>query len=154
MNRLKHSAFVLLIGASSVVLGAQAPAADKPVDTKAPAPTMAAASTSVTMTGCVTKAGGEHFRLTNAKPATSDVAQPAGTTGAPTLDAPSSMDRPTSYAITGKDLKDHVGHQVELTGTTAPAHDTGVAKPASTPVIGTTPTIDVTSIKMISARCS
>ena len=156
MNRLKQTMCVVLVAGSGVVLGAQAGTADKPSDPKA-AVALTPATPVFTARGCIAKdAERGRYRLTNAEvvPNTTPVA--TGTSGAPTLDAPSSMEEPTTYTLYGNNLKAHLGHRVEVTGTASRTRVTD-AKPTAnapaTPAIEWRSTIDVTSLKMLSTTC-
>ena len=62
----------------------------------------------VMMTGCVADGTGGHYMLTNA--------MMAGDMKGQMKDEM----KPMSYGLTGGDLKAHVGHKVEVTGTMAP----------------------------------
>ena len=75
--------------------------------------------TDVTVTGCVaagTQAG--HFVLTDAATVPVQTPSPTGTSGGAVADAPAAMASPTSYDLKGGNLKPHIGHKVEVTGTT------------------------------------
>jgi hypothetical protein len=87
----------------------------------------------------------------------SDPTATAGTTG--------TMARPgSSYVLDGRDseLKNHVGHRIEVTGTVDKTMDHAVAPPATSTTtsgsassrMSTAPTLKVSSIKMISSDCS
>ena len=156
MNRLKRAMYVVLVAGSGVVLGAQVGTADKPSDPKA-AVSVTPATAVLTATGCIAKdAERGRYRLTNAEVVANTTPVATGTSGAPTLDAPSSMDQPTTYALYGNNLKAHVGHRVEVTGTASRTHVTD-AKPTAneppTPAFESGSTIDVTSLKMLSTTC-
>jgi hypothetical protein len=118
----------------------------------------------VIVTGCVAQGDTEgQFRLTNAvkadpKTSPETTAKPAGTSGATPGAAPMTM----SYDVIGggDELKAHVGHKIEATGTTdtMPKMDTmpDTAKPekdaaASKDIKGGKLTL--TSFKMLSAVC-
>ncbi len=100
----------------------------------------------IVVTGCV--AGGPAaFTLTNAMAATSTAKpgeSPVGTAGIS-----------SSYDLTpqaGVELKAHVGHKVEITGTpvmTAPGEKPAPAAGAKPPA----PKLNVTALKMVSASC-
>ncbi|MEO7270964.1 MAG: hypothetical protein ABIX28_14715 [Vicinamibacterales bacterium] len=112
------------------------------------------------VTGCVAQDSADmsHFMLKNAMMAGADgmkkdsMAKPADT-------------KPMSYMLMGGDLKAHVGHKVEVTGSMADkmmakdsmskdgmAKDSmakdGMAKPMAMP------TLNVKSVKMLAATCS
>ena len=154
MNRLKSAMFAVLVTGSAVTLAAQGNPTDK-ADTSANP-----AKTSVTVTGCVT-AGTEagHFVLTNAALVPAATMAPTGTSG---VVAPAAAAAATSYALTGSDLKAHLGHNVEVTGTTS-QHDAKAATAApaaqpsaAVPAAASAPdaTLDVKTLKMIAATCS
>ena len=166
MNRFKNAAVGVFFVASAVMLAAQAaPAGQKDV------PTLKHGKSAVTISGCVAngeKAG--QFILTGAALVPDPTPSPTGTSGTAT-DAPVAMERPTSYTLTGEDLKGHLGHKVELTGTswqnTAMADANATATPAATPPAATTAdakpttaaaihgyTLDVKTVKMVSTTCS
>ena len=84
---------------------------------------------------------------------------PTGTSG---VVAPAAAAAATSYALTGSDLKAHLGHKVEVTGTTS-QHDAKAATAApaaqpsaAVPAAASAPdaTLDVKTLKMIAATCS
>lgn len=122
-----------LVWASPALAARQKPAAAKPS----------------TISGCVARAGAS-YRLDHAIVATD-----------PDLDSqnrPATEASPTpkmiAYALTGADVKEHVGHKVEATGTIS----TGMKPKAAAEIKGTpgmklAGTLNVTSIKMISATC-
>lgn len=81
----------------------------------------------------------------------------AGTSTTPSATSPSSTSMGSSYVLNGHDseLKNHVGHKVEVTGTVDAKADTGSsssASPASTMTANTK--LNVSSVKMIAADCS
>ena len=157
MNRLKSAMFAVLVIGSAVALVAQGNPTDK-ADTSAKT-----GKTSVTVTGCVaagTEAG--RFILTNAAVVPAATAATTGTSG---VASPADAAATTSYALTGSDLKAHLGHKVEVTGTTsqhaakattaapaAPAADASAAVPAAASAPDAT--LDVKSLKMVAATCS
>ena len=106
----------------------------------------------VTLTGCVAdKDAKGHFMLNNASAAPSS---PSSTTTPPTTTA-------SSFILTGGgDLKAHVGHKVEVTGTID--QNAKMSKPSDTATgtSGTTPdksanaeTLKVKSVKMVAETC-
>jgi hypothetical protein len=103
---------------------APAPAPDQTAPAQ-PAPDQAPASAAVTVSGCVAHEG-DAFQLTDAKP--------AGDTKADVADAY------TLVAGEGVNFAPHVGHQVELTGTSSAA---GAGAP----------TLTVSALKMTAAKC-
>ena len=112
----------------------------------------------VIVTGCVAQGDTEgQFKLTNAVKSdkmSSETAKPAGTSGA-TADAPKTI----SYdVIGGAELKAHLGHKVEATGTTDTTHKTDTmpdtAKPdATAPKDVKGGKLTLKSFKMLSAVC-
>jgi hypothetical protein len=112
----------------------------------------------VTVTGCVaegTEAGS--YTLTSAKVSGNLASSPttAGTAGTQGTEKSTSMEHRTSYQLKGGELKAHVGHKVEVTGTTS--DDKRTDKSAN---VGTTDTmkdipstLTVKSVKMLSTTC-
>ena len=125
---------VALAGAAVAAQGAGAPGQEKKPD-----------ASSITVTGCVAPgSGADQFQLTNATLGTAPPAtEKAGEKPKMGLGA-------TYNLMGGTNLKAHVGHKVEVTGTMAKP-DTS-AKPATG---GTAPagTINVSNVKMVSASC-
>lgn len=156
MNRMKCAAAVVFAVGCTVALSAQAVSADKD---KADQTRM---NSPVTVTGCVangTEAG--HYVLTNAVLAPEKASAAAGATSAPSIDKTASMAAGTSYALKGDKLEGHVGHKVEVTGTTLQEKATSateIAKDTTSPTSAgsTSPqtTIDVKTVKMLSTTCS
>jgi hypothetical protein len=180
-----------LAATCAVVLSAQTPSPQSP--TQQP-PTSTTGTTGadqsgaqhsrgpMTITGCL-KAGdtADTFTLTNVK----GMGKPAGTTGetapsttggAPTT-APEGGQAAMSVTLTPAsdvDLKAHVGHQIEVTGTpargagaggttaggtttggtTAGGTSTGGTSPSATATSGRARNLNVTKVKMISESCS
>jgi hypothetical protein len=87
------------------------------------------------VTGCVAAgADADHFVLNDATRGGGDKAMKADM-------------KPMSYALMGGNLKPHVGHKVEVTGT--------MAKPKSgDAAMADAHALDVKSVKMIAATCS
>ena len=102
-----------------------------------------------TITGCVAQSG-TSFRLDHAVVATDpdvDAQNRPGTEAGPT---PKTM----SYALTGADVKAHVGHKVEVTGTiSSDAKSENVREIKVVPGMKLVGTLNVKSVKMISATC-
>jgi len=102
-----------------------------------------------TISGCVSQAGAS-YRLDHAIVATDpDV----DTQNRPAPEA-SPTPKMISYMLTGADVKAHVGHKVELTGTISTdtrSKDTAEAK--SIPGMKLAGTLNVKSLKMISNTC-
>jgi hypothetical protein len=128
----------------------------------------AASKDAITVTGCLqpdtqsaaNTATGPGFKLTSVmkSEAPSTAAGATGTSGT----MPSSTAIASAYALDGSDaeLKTHVGHKVEVTGTPAAAPRAGVTgDPAPPASAGRTadngaPRLKVSSIRMIAADCS
>jgi len=166
MNKLKSAAIGVFFTASAVMLAAQAaPAVQKEL------PSLKHSKSAVTVSGCVANGqkSGE-FILTSAALVPDPTPSATGTSGTAS-DAPIAMERPSTYTLTGENVKGHLGHKVELTGTSspnaaiadasatakAPATTTADAKPTTTDAAtAATPgyTFDVKSVKMISTTCS
>ncbi len=166
MNRFKNAAIGVFITASAVMLAAQAaPSVQKDV------PSLKHGKSAVTVSGCV--ANGQktgEFILTGAALVPDATPSATGTSGTAS-DAPIAMERPSTYTLTGENVKGHLGHKVELTGMSSPnaavadASATATlpattvdAKPTATTGAATaaTPgyTFDVKTVKMISTTCS
>jgi hypothetical protein len=123
---------------------------------------------STKLTGCVqsgTTAG--TYELTNIKGKGADSAS-SSSSSAPSSTTPSSSGKSVKLvAAAGVDLSQHVGHQVEVSGSWNKAGDTSSSTPsASTPPSSTEPPaasasgssgakeFNVTDVKMVSATCS
>ena len=92
---------------------------------------MAKQSPTVTVTGCVAEGTmADHYMLNNAT---------VSTGGMMKNDAMS--DHPTSFALSGGELKPHVGHKVEITGT--------VSKPATGNSV-----LTAKKVKMVAPTCA
>ena len=99
-----------------------------------------------TITGCVAQSA-ERYRLDHAIVATDgdvDTQNRPATEASPT---PKMM----SYALVGGDLKAHVGHKVELTGTIS--SDKTSKDIAGVPGMKIVGTVNVKSVKMVSETC-
>ena len=100
------------------------------------------------VTGCVADGSGGHYMLNNAMMAGDMKGQ-----------MKEDM-KPMSYALTGGNLKAHIGHKVEVTGTMAPDRMTKEGKMDKMDkmdkdrMAGEMHGINVKSVKMISASCS
>lgn len=115
------------------------------------------AAKAVTVTGCL-KAGdsADSFLLSDLKWGQDKA---VGTSGAGTPAAPPIS--ATSLKLTGNPsgtkLSDHVGHQIEVSGTIADKADkapSATADPAARPSSsGSTPSLNVRNVKMIAATC-
>jgi hypothetical protein len=113
----------------------------------------------ITVTGCLmpdtqsaaNSPAGPGFKLTGVMKAAAP-ATTTGTTGT-TGSMPSATSIASAYALDGPDadLKTHVGHKVEVTGTAAPPAS---AESASRSADAATPRLKVSSVRMIAADCS
>ena len=127
---------VTLAGAALAAQGAGAPAQEKKPD-----------AGSITVSGCVAPgAGADQFQLTNATMATAAVDKEKAPGDQPKMGLGA-----TYNLVGGTNLKAHVGHRVEITGTMAKP-DTAAAKP---PAGGAMPagTLNVGNVKMVSTSC-
>lgn len=155
------------------------PAAQEPAQDPAPAPepapapsddavgtsgtaddTQAASADSITVTGCLSGSE-DNWQLTDAKKSdegeSSSMGSTAGTAG--------SADAGATYALKGAnndELKAHVGHKIEVTGTLDESSSMASSDPASTgdQAVGTAGAgaadakkLNVTSVKMVSGSC-
>ena len=163
MKRVLIAACVAL--ACAVSLAAQTPATqDKPTATTS---SQSSAGQSVTLKGCL-KAGdtADSFVLANAAPASATT----GTSGAAASAAAKTVKLTGSPA--GTNLKDHVGHTVEITGTMASGSSMasgaaksgetaatsgkeapGAAGAASSKAASDAQTLNIKSIKHVEAKC-
>ena len=162
MNKFKSAAVGVFLTASAVMLAAQAAPADKK-----DLPAMKHGKSAVTVSGCVAngqKSG--QFILTSAAVVPDPTPSATGTSGTAT-EAPIAMERPTTYTLTGENLKGHLGHKVELTGNSWQSADIADASATATPPAVTTAdakptvsaaipgyTLDVKTVKMVSTTCS
>jgi hypothetical protein len=107
---------------------------------------MAKQSPTVTVTGCVAEGTmADHYMLNNAMVS-------AG--GMMKNDA-MSADHPASFALSGGDLKPHVGHKVEVTGTVSKMGH--MDKDKMSPMAESAPkapTLKVKTVKMLASTCS
>lgn len=102
-----------------------------------------------TISGCVAQSGAS-YRLDHAVVATDpDV----DTQNRPATEA-SPTPKMLSYLLTGGDVKSHVGHKVEVTGTiSTETKSKDVADIKGVPGMKIAGTLNVTSVKMIAATC-
>jgi hypothetical protein len=132
------------------------PASQPPSQTQRQAEPAAA---KITLNGCIEKAeqpaaGG--FLLTNAMagPASSTSGGAVGTTGSASRPSasPSSSSAETTYRLDADSaqLTQHVGHRVEIVGTSAPSSAARSAEPGGRPA---PPSLKVESIKMVAQNC-
>ena len=161
------TATAAFVAASIVAAAAQTP----PPTSQTSTPSRTSSSDNVTVTGCLQEGSSASSstapadRSASAMPAfilanatmgssagTTSTATTTGTTGTVASSAAGK-----SYSLDGKDsdLKKHVGHRIEVTGTMDPSAASNPAGATST-TTSTTPAgkIKVSSIKMISADCS
>jgi hypothetical protein len=107
---------------------------------------MAKQSPTVTVTGCVAEGTmADHYMLNNAM---------VSNGGMMKNDA-MSADHPASFALSGGDLKPHVGHKVEVTGTISKMGHTD--KDKMSPMAESAPkapTLKVKTVKMLASTCS
>ena len=108
-----------------------------------------AAAKSSTISGCIAQAGAS-YRLDHAIVATDpDV----DTQNRPAPEA-SPTPKMISYTLVGGDLKAHVGHKVEVTGTmSSDTTSKGAAEIKAAPGVKLVGTLNVKSVKMISETC-
>jgi hypothetical protein len=145
MKKLVMIAFLAgLVGA----LPAQAGQQNMPANTQKPATGKDSVKPS-TITGCVAQSGAL-YRLDHAIVGTDPDVD--------TQNRPSPEASPTpkmmSYALTGADVKTHLGHKVEVTGTISSetsSKDSAATKGA--PGMKLVGTLNVKSVKMVSATC-
>jgi hypothetical protein len=150
---LRNVAFVVsAVVGMTATLGAQ-----RSVPRGSKAPSKAHAQT-VTITGCVTQGiDADHYVLANAvrreqPPSSTAVAGTSGTTGS---DKVGVSDRTGPYDLQGGEFKAHLGHQVEVTGTSGSTGKTTDATTGENSVARKPlPRFNVLSVKMLSATCS
>jgi hypothetical protein len=120
--------------------------------------TSKAHATTVTITGCVAQGiDADHYVLTNAvrreQPPSSTAV--AGTSGKVGSHKDSTRDRTGPYDLQGGEFKAHLGHKVEVAGTSG---STGTTTDTTTSESATErkplPMFNVLSVKMVSATCS
>src|SRR5512132_523261 len=112
----------------------------------------------VTITGCVAQGiDADHYILAHAvrREQPSSSAAVAGTSGTTSPDKVAASDRTGPYDLQGGEFKAHLGHRVEVTGTsgsTGKTTDTTTSENAAArkPL----PRFNVLSVKMLSATCS
>ena len=109
----------------------------------------AAAVKPSTITGCVAQSGAV-YRLDHAIVATD---QDVDTQNRPATEA-SPTPKMMSYALVGGDLKGHVGHKIEVTGTiSSDKPSKAVAEIKVAPGAKLVGTLNVTSLKMVANTC-
>ena len=113
---------------------------------------------SVILTGCVAQGiDADHYVLANAvrreQPPSSTAV--AGTSGRVRSDNVGASDRTGPYDLQGGEFKAHLGHRVEVTGTSGSTGDTtDTTTSESVPERKPLPTFNVQSVKMLSVTCS
>ena len=137
-------------------------------DTTKQTPTKGMKADAVTVTGCVAEsAPAGHFMLNNATmshdamkggtaSSTSTPTTPGtpGTPGTPSSSAMSGDKMGTSYMLVGgDDLKAHVGHKVEVTGSLSMSGSNMNEKPATSATSTSAKELKVQSVKMVSSTC-
>jgi hypothetical protein len=102
-----------------------------------------------TIVGCVAQSNGA-FRLDHAIVSTD---MDADTQQRPSPEA-SATPKMLSYLLAGADVKAHVGHKVEATGTVSSEKTSkGAGEMKGVPGMKLVGTLDVKSVKMVSATC-
>jgi hypothetical protein len=150
---LRNVAFVVtaVVGVTTT-LGAQ-----RAIPRGSKAPSKAHAKT-VTITGCVAQGiDADHYILANAvrreQPSSSRAA--AGTSGTTGSDKVGASDRTGPYDLQGGEFKAHLGHTVEVTGTSgSTGKTTDKATSENAAARKPLPRFNVLSVKMLSATCS
>src|SRR5258708_37624776 len=108
----------------------------------------------VMVTGCVAPGSmADHYMLTNATMSHGAMGKDAMGMKKDAMGGDHAM----SYALAGGDLKAHVGHKVEVTGTVAKPGDMGKMKDKDSmgkSDMAKTSTLKVQSVKMLSESCS
>ena len=150
---LRNVAFVV----SAVVGLTAAVGAQRAIPRGSRAPSKAHAKT-VTITGCVAQGiDADHYILANAvrreQPSSSTAA--AGTSGTTGSDKVGASDRTGPYDLQGGEFKAHLGHTVEVTGTSGSTGKTIDARTSENAAARKPlPRFNVLSVKMLSATCS
>ena len=154
MNLRNVACVISAVVGLTATLGAQRAI---PRGSKAPPKADADAKT-VTITGCVTQGiDADHYVLANAvrreqPPSSTAVAGTSGTTGSDKVGA---SDRTGPYDLQGGEFKAHLGHQVEVTGTSgSTGKTTDRATSENAAARKPLPRFNVLSVKMLSATCS
>lgn len=148
---MKRFAYAMCLAAFCGMVGVSAQSASQSTDPQKSQ--MKTDKSSVTVTGCVAdKDASGHYMLNNASSgASSATSSTTGTSGTTTAAA-------MSYELSGGDLKAHVGHKVEVTGTVEPSKDntgtSGSATPAASASASSSKSVlRVKSVKMVSDSC-
>jgi hypothetical protein len=142
----------------SAVVGLTATLEAQRASPRGKAPSKANAK-SVTITGCVAQGiDADHYVLAHAvrRELPSSSTAVAGTSGTTDSDTVGASDRTGPYDLQGGEFKAHLGHKVEVTGTSFSigntTDDTTTSEDATKrqPL----PRLNVLSVKMLSATCS
>jgi len=160
MKRVLAGSF--MAAAFAVGLSAQTTPPQSTPPSQPPARESRDAANTVTVSGCL-KAGdsADSFMLSDLKFASRDKSAGAvGTTG--TAAPPAAIASATSLKLVpgaSAKLSEHVGHQIEVTGTVSDkeksASPAAPADPAAArPSASSTPSLEVRTVKMIAATCS
>ena len=150
---LRNVAFVVsaVVGLTTTLTAQRATPNRSKASSRAPAKT-------VTITGCVAQGvDSDHYVLAEAvrreQPPSSTAV--AGTSGRVGSDKAGASDRTGPYDLQGGEFKAHLGHKVEVTGTSGSTgkttHTTTGESAAETKPL---PRFNVLSVKMLSATCS
>jgi len=150
---LRNVAFVVgaVVGLTATLTAQRATPNRSKASSRAPAKT-------VTITGCVAQGvDSDHYVLAEAvrreQPPSSTAV--AGTSGRVGSDKAGASDRTGPYDLQGGEFKAHLGHKVEVTGTSGSTgkttHTTTGESAAETKPL---PRFNVLSVKMLSATCS
>ena len=151
MNRMRLAISVGIVAGSAGVLSAQTGSTDYSwTDEKA------VKNKAMLLTGCVAESGeAGHYLLTNAMMTGDHLSSTTGTAGMEGSVKDASMEHGLRYELKGENLKAHVGHKVEVTGTTNDGKTN--KKDTNGSITGGTKdgpaTLTVKSVKMLSTTC-
>ena len=149
---LRNITFVVtaVVGLTATLAAQQATPPGRKAPAKAPAK-------SVTLTGCVAQGvDADHYVLSNAVRREDPPSSPAvaGTSGTVRSDKVGASDRTAPYDLQGGEFKAHLGHKVEVTGTSGtPDQTTDTTTSESVADRKPLPTFNVKSVKMLSKSC-
>src|SRR5262245_45921791 len=155
MTRNFLTMFVLAAGTAAFAQAPPPPQTPPPGQTPPPAqqPSRDTKPSTVTVTGCVAEGSSGSFVLNNAM--MSNAMKKEGTSGTTPPSTPSTSS--TTYTLVGgENLKAHVGHKVEVTGTPGAASSataTAGAAGATASSASKAQELRVQSVKMVSATC-
>ena len=114
--------------------------------------TAKAKNDTIVITGCVATAPEPgHFTLTDAVAAGTATSSPSMMPTSPAADTKKDSKASTTYKLMGGELKPHIGHKVEVTGTMEDMKAMGGGKPAT--VSPASEMVNVKSVKMIAPTC-